>query len=84
MTHFVILCRTMLVALVVLLPLLGLTWTFGLLSVNSNTTVFAWLFTIFNSLQVGECRQKKNLRVSVTQNSYYVGTLPILVPCDTK
>lgn len=41
-------------ATVVLLPLLGLTWVFGLLAVNQNTTVFAWLFTIFNSLQV-EC-----------------------------
>ena len=39
-------------ASVVLLPLLGLTWAFGVLSVNENTTVFAWLFTIFNSLQV--------------------------------
>lgn len=35
-----------------LLPLLGLTWVFGLLAVNNNTSVFAWLFTIFNSLQV--------------------------------
>ncbi|XP_064387576.1 adhesion G protein-coupled receptor L3-like isoform X2 [Halichondria panicea] len=38
-------------ATIILLPLLGLTWVFGLLSVNSNTIVFAWLFTIFNSLQ---------------------------------
>lgn len=39
-------------ASVVLLPLLGLTWAFGVLSVIENTTFFAWLFTIFNSLQV--------------------------------
>ncbi|XP_064386127.1 sushi, von Willebrand factor type A, EGF and pentraxin domain-containing protein 1-like isoform X2 [Halichondria panicea] len=38
-------------ASVILLPLLGLTWVFGLLSVNSSTIVFAWLFSIFNSLQ---------------------------------
>ncbi|XP_064396295.1 adhesion G protein-coupled receptor L3-like isoform X2 [Halichondria panicea] len=38
-------------ATVILLPLLGLTWVFGLLSVNSSTIVFAWLFSIFNSLQ---------------------------------
>lgn len=36
---------------VLLLPLLGLTWTFGLLAVNSETIVFQYLFTIFNSLQ---------------------------------
>jgi hypothetical protein len=38
-------------ATVILLPLLGMTWVFGLLAVNENTAVFAWLFTIFNSLQ---------------------------------
>ncbi|CAI8001269.1 Adhesion G protein-coupled receptor L1 [Geodia barretti] len=38
-------------AALILLPLLGVTWLFGLLTLNSNTTVFAWLFTIFNSLQ---------------------------------
>ena len=45
-------CRALFVASVVLLPLLGLTWVFGILTVNVNSTVFAWLFTIFNSLQV--------------------------------
>ena len=44
--------RTILKAAVILLPLLGLTWLFGLLTLNDNATVFAWLFTIFNSLQV--------------------------------
>ena len=44
--------RSLLKATVILLPLLGLTWLFGLLTLNSNSTVFAWLFTIFNSLQV--------------------------------
>ena len=39
-------------ASLILLPLLGLTWVFGLFAVNENTVVFAWLFTIFNSLQV--------------------------------
>lgn len=45
--------RSLIVASLVLLPLLGLTWAFGILTVNANATVFAWLFTIFNSLQVG-------------------------------
>ena len=39
-------------AVVTLLPLLGLTWIFGVLTLNRNTTVFAWFFTLFNSLQV--------------------------------
>ncbi|CAI8057684.1 Adhesion G protein-coupled receptor L3, partial [Geodia barretti] len=38
-------------ATVVLLPMLGLTWVFGLFAVNQNTSWFAWLFTIFNTLQ---------------------------------
>ena len=40
------------VATAVLLPILGLTWVLGLFAVNRNSTVFAWLFTILNSLQV--------------------------------
>lgn len=44
--------RAIFTASVVLLPLLGLTWMFGILTVNANSTAFAWLFTIFNSLQV--------------------------------
>ena len=37
---------------VVLLPLLGVTWVFGLLAVNEDLIVFAWIFAILNSLQV--------------------------------
>ena len=51
--------RTTFRATVILLPLLGLTWVFGIPTVivaaNPNATVFAWLFTIFNSLQVSMC-----------------------------
>ncbi|XP_064384244.1 uncharacterized protein LOC135333251 isoform X3 [Halichondria panicea] len=43
--------KSVLFAVVILLPLLGLTWVFGLLTINSNTSVFAWIFTILNSLQ---------------------------------
>ncbi|XP_071954829.1 adhesion G protein-coupled receptor L3-like isoform X2 [Antedon mediterranea] len=36
----------------ILLPILGLTWLFGILSVDSKTTMlFQYLFVIFNSLQ---------------------------------
>ena len=39
---------------VVLFPLLGLTWVFGVLSVTDDGLVFQYIFTIFNSLQVIE------------------------------
>ena len=45
-------CRTSLKAAVILMPLLGMTWLFGLLMVNDDTIAFAWIFTILNSLQV--------------------------------
>ena len=35
----------------ILLPVLGITWSFGLLTFISSTIVFHYLFTIFNSLQ---------------------------------
>ncbi|KAK3100502.1 hypothetical protein FSP39_021014 [Pinctada imbricata] len=39
-------------AAVILLPLLGLTWTLGFFSINNKgTLVFTYLFTILNSLQ---------------------------------
>lgn len=39
-------------AALVLMPLLGITWVFGLFSVNAKTVVFQYLFAIVNSLQV--------------------------------
>ena len=36
----------------VILPLLGITWLFGLFSVNEDTLVFQYIFAICNSLQV--------------------------------
>ena len=47
--HFI---RSLMLAIAILVPLFGLTWVFGLLTINYNTTVFAWIFTILNSLQV--------------------------------
>uniref|UniRef100_A0A6A7FTK4 Latrophilin Cirl-like isoform X6 n=1 Tax=Hirondellea gigas TaxID=1518452 RepID=A0A6A7FTK4_9CRUS len=43
--------RTWLRGAFVLMFLLGLTWTFGLLYLNQQTLVMAYVFTIFNSLQ---------------------------------
>ncbi|XP_033114661.1 latrophilin-like protein LAT-2 [Anneissia japonica] len=36
---------------IILLPILGLTWVFGILTFNSNVIVFEYVFAIFNSLQ---------------------------------
>ena len=44
--------RNVLKAAVILLPLLGITWIIGILAVNNDTQVFAWIFAILNSLQV--------------------------------
>ena len=38
-------------ATAVLLPLLGLTWLFGLMAFNRDVIIFKYLFAIFNSLQ---------------------------------
>ena len=39
-------------AVIILLPLLGMTWIIGVFSVNNETQAFAWVFAILNSLQV--------------------------------
>jgi len=38
-------------AMIILMPILGLSWVFGILAVNEATIVFQYLFCIFNSLQ---------------------------------
>ncbi|XP_068722401.1 uncharacterized protein [Montipora capricornis] len=43
--------RAGLKGMVVLLPLLGLTWVFGIMAINKDTIVFQYLFAILNSLQ---------------------------------
>ncbi|XP_070549800.1 adhesion G-protein coupled receptor G2-like [Ptychodera flava] len=43
--------KSSLKAAVVLLPLLGMTWLFGLLSVSRHTLFFEYIFAILNSLQ---------------------------------
>ena len=53
-------------ATIILLPLMGVTWIIGLFAVDINTEVFAWLFTIFNSLQVGTYTY-------ISEADYFVG-----------
>ena len=49
---YLIFFRTALKGTVILLPLMGITWIVGIFAVSQNTLVFAWIFTILNSLQV--------------------------------
>jgi len=53
-----VLFRTSVKAAVILLPVFGLTWVFGLLAVSEDTVAFAWIFTVLNSLQVNKCIHK--------------------------
>ena len=69
-------------ATISLLPLLGLTWVFGLLVVNQNTTVFAWLFTIFNSLQVGRAVCSSKVMHCLTIN--LIGSVHPHISCTKK
>lgn len=48
---FYVLCRKWIKGAVVLVVLLGLTWAFGLLYINEQSVVMAYVFTIFNSTQ---------------------------------
>ena len=85
-------------ATVILLPLLGITWVFGLLAVNQESSVFAWIFTILNSLQViisllyicnffAFCISSVGT-VYVIQNlickSHPTGDVYFHIPCDQK
>ena len=49
-------CRKTTRAAVILLPLLGISWLFGLLAVDKHTVIFMYLFVIFNSMQVGRVK----------------------------
>ncbi|KAF4071572.1 hypothetical protein AMELA_G00274890 [Ameiurus melas] len=43
--------KSWVIGAIALLCLLGLTWAFGLMYINENTVIMAYLFTVFNSLQ---------------------------------
>ena len=46
-----VLRRSSIKSAVVLFPLLGVTWLFGILALDRKTIAFQYLFAIFNSLQ---------------------------------
>ena len=39
-------------SLLILMPVMGITWIFGIFAVNKETVVFQYFFAIFNSIQV--------------------------------
>lgn len=45
-------CRLTAKAVAVLLPILGISWIFGVLAVNDQSLLFQYMFAAFNSLQV--------------------------------
>ena len=44
--------RSLIRNILVILPILGLTWVFGVAGVNSDLIAFQFIFAICNSLQV--------------------------------
>lgn len=65
--------RTWIKGAVVLVVLLGLTWVFGVMYLDHSTVVFAYIFTILNSLQglfifIFHCL----LNEKVTDNTFHV------------
>ena len=55
MNQLILLCtnRTILWSMMILMPLLGISWILGLFFIiDSDSVAFAWIFTIVNSLQV--------------------------------
>jgi len=60
---------------IILLPLLGVTWIIGILAVNDDTELFAWIFAIFNSLQVNNII---NMCVYVVEQ-YTISNKPLMM-----
>ena len=52
MLAVVSLLRAAFKTLVILVPLLGLTWILGYISIHSKSLVFQYLFAVINSMQV--------------------------------
>ena len=64
--------RTIFWSMMVLMPLLGISWILGLFFIiDSDSVAFAWIFTIVNSLQVQAsqlCRNRKQLTLLYIAN----------------
>ncbi|KAH3725557.1 hypothetical protein DPMN_051402, partial [Dreissena polymorpha] len=67
-------------SLCVLLPILGITWVFGVFSVNEQTVAFQYIFAVCNALQgvlifVFHCVFNKQLRQGLKQRNVRKNTL---------
>lgn len=74
------------IASMVILPLLGLTWLFGLLGFSPGTIAFKYIFAVLNSLQglaifIFHCARNKEVRkVWVLFVSFCkLGPVPLLI-----
>jgi len=56
-------CRSLVRNVVVILPILGVTWVFGVVAVNSQLVAFQFVFAVANSLQVGRLTVQRSLAV---------------------
>ncbi|KAG7332042.1 hypothetical protein KOW79_003876 [Hemibagrus wyckioides] len=56
-------------AVAVLLPILGISWIFGVLAVNDQSFLFQYMFAVFNSLQVRAAFKHKTKVWSLTSSS---------------
>ncbi|KAK2840674.1 hypothetical protein Q7C36_012253 [Tachysurus vachellii] len=56
-------------AVAVLLPILGISWIFGVLAVNNQSFLFQYMFAVFNSLQVRAAFKHKTKVWSLTSSS---------------
>ncbi|XP_059150180.1 uncharacterized protein LOC131937018 [Physella acuta] len=70
--------KSVLRSLCVLSPIFGMTWVFGVLSVNNETIVFEYLFAIFNSLQglfvfIFQCLLLKQVREGLKALKHKLG-----------
>lgn len=62
---FVSVCRLTAKAVAVLLPILGISWIFGVLAFNTHSLLFLYIFAVFNSLQVRSKQQNPSLPQTV-------------------
>lgn len=65
-------------AVAVLLPILGISWIFGVLTFNTHTIPFLYIFAVFNSLQVSF--PLYNLVFILKPSSYYNAIFHLLYP----
>ena len=68
----------------ILLPLLGITWVFGVLAVNNDSIALAWIFTILNSLQVLLMISVIATTIIVHLLIFPVGWLHLVLPCTQE